>query len=60
MKSGKSTSNYLSISYGVRQGVILFPKLFALYMNGLTNMLIDCKVGCYIDMQCSNQVLCTE
>ena len=48
---------YFSISNGVRQGGILSPKLFALYMNSLTNKLIDCKTGCYIDMQCINYVL---
>ena len=26
-------------------------------MNSLTNMLIDCKARCYIDMQCFNHVL---
>ena len=26
-------------------------------MNNLTNKLIDCKAGCYIDMQCINYVL---
>ena len=25
-------------------------------MNNLTDKLIDCKVGCYIDMQCINHV----
>ena len=26
-------------------------------MNSLTNKVIDCKAGCYIDMQCINHVL---
>ena len=26
-------------------------------MNSLTNKLIDCKSGCYIDLQCINHVL---
>ena len=41
IKCGKSTSDYFSISNGVRQGGILSPKLFALYINNLTNKLID-------------------
>ena len=57
IKWGKSTSDYFSISNGVRQGGILSPKLFALYINNLTNKLIDCKAGCYIDIQCINHVL---
>ena len=57
IKWGKSTSEYFSISKGVRQGGILSPKLFAAYMNSLTNKLIDCKAECYIDMQCINHVL---
>ena len=57
IKWGKSTSDYVSISNGVRQGGILSPKLFVLYMNSLTNKPIDCKAGCYIDMQCINHVL---
>ena len=57
IKWGKSTSDYISISNGVRQGGILSPKLFALNNNSLTNKLIDCKAGCYIDMQCINHVL---
>ena len=57
IKWGKSTSDYFSISNGVRQGGILSPKLFALYNNNLTNKLIDCKAGCYIDIQCINHVL---
>ena len=48
IKWGKSTSDYFSISNGVWQGLqggILFPKLFSVYMNSLTNKLIDCKDG---------------
>ena len=57
IKWGKFTSDYFSFSNGVRQGGILSPKLFALYINNLTNKLIDCKAGCYIDIQCINHVL---
>ena len=34
-----STSHFFTISKGVRQGGILSPKIFALYMNGLTDEL---------------------
>ena len=40
-----------TICSGVRQGRILSLRLFALYVNQLTNRLIACKAGCYfIDM----------
>ena len=44
------------MSNGVRQGGILSPKLFALYMNGLSGALSHCKAGCYINEQCMNHI----
>ena len=46
VKWGKSVSQYFSIANGVRQGGILSPKLFALYMNGPSGALSLCKAGC--------------
>ena len=57
VKWGKSVSQYFSIANGVRQGGILSPKLFALYMNGLSGALSLCKAGCYIDAQCMNHLM---
>ena len=57
VKWGKSVSQYFSIGNGVRQGGILSPKLFALYMNGLSGALSLCKAGCYIDDQCMNHLM---
>ena len=57
VKWGKSVSQYFSIANGVRQGGILSPKLFALYMNGLSGALSLCKAGCYIDDQCMNHLM---
>ena len=37
------------MSNGVRQGGILSPKLFSVYMDDLSNMLSRSCVGCYID-----------
>ena len=57
VKWGKSVSQYFSIANGVRQGGILSPKLFALYMNRLSGALSLCKAGCYIDAQCMNHLM---
>ena len=34
-------------SNGVRQGSILSPLLFALYLDGLLSELVECGVGCH-------------
>ena len=44
------------ISNGVRQGGNLSPKLFSVYMDDPSNMLIRSGVGCYIDNVCVNIV----
>ena len=57
IKWGTAVSQYFRISNGVRQGVILSPKLFALYMNGLSSALLHHKAGCYINEQCMNHIM---
>ena len=57
IKWGKSISQYITICNGVLQGGILSPRLFALYVNQLTNRLIDCKAGCYFNDMCINYLL---
>ena len=54
---GKSTSQYFSIANGVRQGSILFPKLFALYMDGLSGAFSLYKADCYINDQCMDRLI---
>ena len=44
-------------SNGVRQGGILSPKLFSVYIDDLSDKLVKCKVGCYIDNLCMNHVM---
>ena len=58
IKWDKSSSNYFTIYNGVRQGGILSPRLFALYVNQLTNKLIICKVGCCLNDMYINLALC--
>ena len=44
-----AVSTPFSVSNGVRQGGVLSPVLFTVYMDILLNMLKDCGVGCYWD-----------
>ena len=57
IKWGGSTSRFFTISNGVRQGGILSPKIFALYMNGLTDELSNSYAGCYINDKCINHIM---
>ena len=59
VKWGKVNSAYFNVSNGVRQGGILSPKLFAIYVDGLSHELTLCKSGCYIiiDDQCMDNVM---
>ena len=49
VKWGKRTSEYLSIINGVRQGGVLSPQLFAIYMDDLSVCLTQCKAGCHLN-----------
>ena len=50
IKWGNSFSHYFTICNGVRQGGILSPRLFALYV-------LFCNAGCYINDMCINHVM---
>ncbi len=43
-----SIGNSFSVSNGVKQGGILSPVLFAVYMDGLLNKLKNSGIGCYM------------
>ena len=57
IKWGRSISGFFCISNGVRQGGILSLKLFSVYIDDLSDKLVRCKVGCYIDNLCMNHVM---
>ena len=51
IKWGKISSAYFNVSNGARQGVLLSPEMFAIYIDDLSLDLAMCKSGCYIDDQ---------
>ena len=54
---GQATSDYVTLSNGVRQGGILSPSLFAVYVDDLSKQLIAARSGCFIGHQCINHVM---
>ena len=60
VKWGRCISDYFSISNGVRQGGILSPKLFSVYIDDLSYKLVESKVVCSIDNLCMNHVMYTD
>ena len=48
---------YFTISNDVRQGGILSPRLFAVYVGDLFMQLIDARSGSLIEHQCINHVM---
>ena len=49
---GKHEVLFFTILNGVRQGGILSPKLFSVYMDDLSKLLINSGIGCFIDNVC--------
>ena len=57
VKCVRCISDYFSMSNGVRQGGILSPKLFPVYVDDFSDKLVKSKVGCSIDNLCMNHVM---
>ena len=49
-------STYFTTFNGVRQGGILSPSLFAVYMDELSSLLNTSRIGCHINDVCINHV----
>ena len=50
-------SDYFYVSDGVRQGGILSPKLYSVYVDDLSDYLVKRQIGCHIDNVCVNHVM---
>ena len=58
VKWGRCIADYFSISNDGRKGGILSPKLFSIYVDDLSDKLVESKVGCSIDNYlCMNHVM---
>src|SRR5207245_5924513 len=54
---GNSLSQFVKLTAGVRQGGILSPYLFAVYVNDILINLKGCRLGCHIKGFCFNSVM---
>ena len=45
-------SRFFSLAAGVRQGGVLSPTLFSIYIDGIIDNVKATNVGCYISLQC--------
>ena len=53
----KRKSEYFSIINGVRQGGVLSPQLFAIYMDDLSVYLTQCKARCHLNVTVTHHVM---
>ena len=49
--------DYYYVSNGVRQGGILSPKLYSVYVDDLSDYLVKNEIECHIDNVCVNHVM---
>jgi len=52
---GSITSHFYELKAGVRQGGILSPILFSIYIDGLVNLVDKTNIGCKIGAICTSR-----
>jgi hypothetical protein len=57
VKWGSSLSNFVKLNAGVRQGGVLSPALFAVYVNDILLLLRNSNLGCHINKYCCNSYM---
>jgi len=53
-------SDYFSLSCGVRQGGVLSPCSFAIFIDSIMDRVRDSGLGCYLRMTCFSIYSCTQ
>ena len=53
VECGNCMPDYFYVSNGVRQGGILSPKLYSVYVDDLSDYLVKSQIGCPIDNVCT-------
>jgi len=49
---GSYDSHFFKLTAGVRQGGVLSPYFFAIFVDDIVRQIIDCNVGCYFRNMC--------
>jgi len=49
---GSYDSHFFKLTAGVRQGGVLSPYFFAIFVDDIVHKIIDCNVGCYFRNMC--------
>ena len=57
VKGGKRTFEYFTIINAVRQGGVLSPQLFAIYIDDLSVCLTQYNAGCHLNETVTNHVM---
>jgi len=60
VKWGCVYSDYFSLSCGVRQGGVLSPCLFAIFIDSIVDRVRDSGLGCYLRLTCFSILMYAE